>query len=503
MRAVRPALTGQFVGGEEPPAAPEDWRRTSVRRLHLATAPDLPMTPVAVANAGPCGYLLGTVVRDGRLLDETTLRLAAHPDGPVAAVEAELPALGGRHVAVVDAPGGVRVHPDAAATRSVVYDPQARLFGATPAALLSDDDYRGRLDRDLAAALDMPAADHWYPGELTPHEGLLRLLPNHVLDVTAGWKARRHRFAEPPAPAAPGDAADEIAALVTATLGAVAERHTPYLSLTAGRDSRLLLACARPIADEATFFTFAPPERSVDVAAARVLAERWSLSYRELRVSTATPEQADAWLLRVGHAVSGAIREIHPTLAGLRPPEGRDGAGPAGVLLTGMAGEVARGYYWERRDAPGGAIDAATLVARLHLPGDPRVVAAVDAWLAPLRGLPLPFVLDLAYLELRVGCWSGPQGYGSDPYADLVVPLAHARIFELMLGLPPEYRREERLAADVCARQWPELLDLPFNAYSGARGALDRAALPFRAAVARGRHVGGKAKRALALRSRR
>jgi hypothetical protein len=257
------------------------------------------------------------------------------------------------------------------------------------------------------------------------------------------------------------DAAAEIGELVAESLRAVAARQPLSLSLTAGQDSRLLLACARDVVERAEFITFAPRGRTLDVDVAQRLADRFSLRLRVLPHRLATREQSELWLRRTGHVVSGTIREIHPTLEALDSDR---------MLMTGMAGEVGRAYFWrpgdEHRERP---LDAAELVERLHLPPAPRAVEAVERWLAPLADLPITLVLDLAYVELRLGCWSSPQAPGSDPYADQVIALARRRIFELMLGLDPEVRRRERLAVEVCRQRWPELLDLPFNRWSGAR----------------------------------
>ena len=38
-----------------------------------------------------------------------------------------------------------------------------------------------------------------------------------------------------------------------------------------------------------------------------------------------------------------------------------------------------------------------------------------------------------------------------------------------MLSLPSEYKFKNRLNADVIQREWPDLLDLPFNRYVGPR----------------------------------
>jgi hypothetical protein len=449
-------LPRQFVLAQEPPPIPDGWAATRVAGLTLATDPLLPVTELVRPGGDAEAWVLGTVVDGDRLVTGGRIEMAAgeEPAGRVAR-------MGGRHVAVVDGGDGPRLHLDAGGTLSAVYDPRSRRAGSTPAAILGEE-YDARYDAALAAAVGMPDQDHWYPAGLTAHRGVERLLPNHCLDLTTWRPVRTWPGGGPPAPRHPEDAVAEIAAVARDALRAVADARGGLLSVTAGRDSRLLLACARDALDRFELFTFSSGEHSVDVHVARRLARRAGIAVRELRTVAPTPAQDEAWLRRTGHCVGGTIREIHPTLAEL-PPER--------VVMPGMAGEVARAYFWRAGDERAGRVEAADLVERLHLPLHERFVDAVAAWLAPLEGLPVPFVLDLAYVELRLGCWSGPQSYGSDAYGDTLVPLAHREIFEAMLALPEDYRRAEQLAVDVCREAWPELLELPFNRYTGTRRA--------------------------------
>jgi hypothetical protein len=423
----------------------------------VGTAPGLPVTALR-RGVHTCGLLLGTVIRDGTLLAGEPLALPDGGDSPLADAERLLASLGGRHVAVLDLPGHRRLYPDAMATRAVVYSPALRAAGSTPLALyLEPDVYDTCYERDLAATIGMPAADQWYPGALTPHRGVMRLLPNHYLDLDS-WSAIRHWGSEPPPPCQPEQAVSEIGAIVRGQLSAVAARQGLHLSLTAGKDSRLLLACAREIVERIEFFTFVFDADSEDTRIATLLARRLGLRARLLPVVRATPEQSDAFLRRTGHAVSGAIREIHPTLAQLNPTR---------MVLPALGGEVGRAYYWRPHDNRKTPLSPSGLTARLRLPHHPRIVAAVADWLTGLRDLPTRFVLDLALLELRLGGWAGPQTYGSDPFGDTLIPLAQRRVFELMMGLPEDYRTRDLLVSDVCRQLWPELLSLPFNRLTG------------------------------------
>ena len=147
-----------------------------------------------------------------------------------------------------------------------------------------------------------------------------------------------------------------------------------------------------------------------------------------------------------------------------------------------MGGEVGRCFYWRRQDLNGAKLSAPELIRRLRLPPHPRLIGKAEEWLASLPASEAPHVLDLLYIEQRLGCWAAPQGYGQRTTG--MAPLADQQLFELMLSLPWDYRFEQKLAVDLIARLWPELLAYPFNQEFGFRRVLktfrDRARIALR-----------------------
>ena len=96
--------------------------------------------------------------------------------------------------------------------------------------------------------------------------------------------------------------------------------------------------------------------------------------------------------------------------------------------------------------------------------------------LTELPDLPYSTVLELAYVEQRLSCWAGPGHYGNRTSRFELSPFASRRLFSRMLSLPLDYRNAEQLTSDVFPQAWPELLDLPFDEFTGPRGARDTVA---------------------------
>lgn len=448
-------LVGQFVLSQRPADLPPGWSVRERQGWALATHSKLPVAEVVTPGGAPIGWIAGFPVgRDAVAPPRVEFPESAGADP--AALEAALYRLGGRFVGVFLTDRLARVYLDPCGSLAAVYSEARPAVAATPSLL---DGAEHPWDEPLIRLLGMPESGQWYPFGLTPRAGVRRLIPNHFLDLRA-WAPQRHWPSGPIAPDERADAAvQRILDTIRATIATVARAFPLHMSLTAGRDSRLLLACAREQLGRVRFFTFGRERETADTHIARKLARRFGLDHAILPIEPARPEQAAAWLERVGYCVSGDIARSHPTLRHLDPRR---------ALLPGMAGEVGRAFYWRDGDGPATRLSAEDVVARCALPAGDRIAAAAARWLAELSDQSAFTILDLLYVEQRLGCWGGPQQYGGDEFsACQLFPLAHRDIFAATLALPAGYRLGEQLVLDACRASWPELLDYPFNEFAG------------------------------------
>lgn len=434
-------LAGQFDIGAWP-RHHEGWLHRRLGELYVSHCPTLPVVSVQ-ADGAETALVLGTAVLEGQMLADVT--------APPADLESLLGRLGGSY-AVLGADG--TLHLDPCGSLSVVFDPIAGRAGSTPAAILPEDELDERLELSFHARIDRAMhGDGWLPAGLTFVRGVRRLLPNHTLSLTT-WEVTRRWL--PPRPEG-DEAVERHVARVVETLTAQLQALTAdgaYLTLTAGQDSRMLLACARGLLDRIWFFTFVSVDTvTVDQRAAAALRRRLDLPALELFTRSASAQDRAAWQRRSGYAVGGAIMDIHPTLSALDPRR---------RVLPGMAGEVARAYFPlpQPRTATG-------VLTAMHLPPDSTLVAAVDAWMEPLGRLEDRQLMDLAYIEHRLGCWASPQNSANAVFGATVIALSHPTIFDAMLRLPVEFREQHELAPAVCRRGWPEVLEVPFNRFAG------------------------------------
>jgi len=457
---------GQFVLSRDPADLPRQWRTITREGWHLAFN-DVPVHELT-DHSGFLGWCVGYPLADKPVaLDRNSLNtFYQDQSGPW------LLLLIGIDKVLLD-PGG---------QTPVVYDAEHHILASTPTLL------RTAQPRDVAfeRAIGFPDRDGWFPFGLTSRPNVRRLLPNHALDLQQ-WTVSRHW----PTPntsfsvSRPTRATIEnIQSLIERSMRIASERHRVALTITAGCDSRMVLTCAREIVPRSSCITYwNPGAETRDVHIARVLANVAHLDHRFIPRLTASAEQIQDWLYRTGHAVCGSAMKGHRSSTQLDPTQ---------VVVTGMGGEIGRGYYYRRGDAADMALNASTLLQRLGLPPHSDLLEAGSRWLESLRDYDAFVKLDLLYVENRFGCWAAPQRLTNITSTYTFTPFIYRPLIHAFMQLPHYYRWRDRLPRDLMRIAWPELISVPINRYTnGWRGIKDRLAAIARATTGPIRYRGG------------
>ena len=461
-------LAKQFVLGLEPVDIP-GGTRDALPSLHLARVAPLPLVRVSDAEGVPIGALLGTPIDLAArtvLAEKFTISepLGDDVDG---FVERNVFALAGSFIFILDVPGTRRVYLDACGSLSAVYDPGTRRVGATAFALLDADEADRRFRRDLYDQIEI-RREGWFPGGLTAHEGISRLMPNFHLDL-ADFTVRRHWPRAPiPEDSDPEAMCGRIISACEIIIDTVARRRETFIALTAGNETRLLLAASRKI-EGARFVTVEVTDPALDINVARHLARRFGLPHRTIPQAIASESEAADWQARSGMCVSGAGATSSKALQIL---------GPEIQFVGGLGGEIGRGFFWRPGDDAHTLITAENICARFGMPPAPEMTEAIAAWLPSVEGFDSFLKLDLAYIELRMGPWAFATSY-CNPHRRSVHPLIFRESFAAMLALPPSWRRMEhgsnRMLRTCIASRWPELLEVPIGRYGDWRDTLSLA----------------------------
>ncbi len=453
-------LPEQFIVCRDGRHVPPGWSTQAIRGWHLGHHPSLPVT-VLSAGGAPAGWMLGYAISEaGVLLGSETVALpAAMGDDPAPEpFERWVFSHGGRFAAVLLSEGASQVYIDPIGSLSLVYCPSLEAVASTVTVIPREGD-TGELT-DLVRVVGIPESS-MFPLQYTPRKNVWRLVPNHVLDLRQ-WSATRHwPKTEIPQVDDVTGAVDEVVDRVRLHLKALLAKRPMLLRLTAGLDSRMLLACARPWIDRIKTFTaeheWSDEHSWLDCSTATLLARDLGFPYMRLPHCRPRQEHLDEWLMRTGWNCGEERGWRAATTFKQLPPGHSD--------LIALVGEVARGFYWQSDDTERTVIDVDRLARPFRAGQHPLGRAAIASWLDAVPS-PDPFLtLDLFFMEQRLGCWAGlfPYAYG-DQGRFQIFPILHRRIIEAMLALPPlKIRGTELLAHRVMEREWPELLRHPFN----------------------------------------
>ena len=455
-----PELHDQFLISHQPcPHVPAAWSELPLDTGNwtLAHHPNLPVTRVQKAGR-TLGWLLGWAIdKQLGLLRQPVVEAEVDPERPP---ETWVYGLTGRYAVLLLEPGP-RFYLDPCGTLGAVFDEKRPLLASTATAMCGGE---------LSPRPPVLEPNQFYPAGTTAFAGIRRLLPNHYLDMES-WRVVRHWPTEP-FPRVPEQGTTDIEGLVdrivsrlSYTINSVSLASPTYLPLTAGRDSRMLTACARQAKRRVVFVTFKYDDdaRLPDMHVARQIARRFQLNHVGIPLVEPTAADRDVYLARTGFAGHwGKSRDFD--LACRRSLDLNR------AWLTGFGGEIGRAFYWRDSDVGDSRPSPEQLIERLNLPRDHATLQAWSAWQRAVPHRDVFELLDLTYIEQRMGCWAGPHMYGAAPFRVNLTPFADRQLIEALMSLPIQFRRSKRLAEMVISRAWPELLELPFQQLCGFRG---------------------------------
>jgi hypothetical protein len=233
--------------------------------------------------------------------------------------------------------------------------------------------------------------------------------------------------------------------------------------VTAGRDSRLVLAAA--LRAGVSFSTNTGGlDGEPDVEVGRSLAAAAGVPHSLIAddpfgsLFSHWRRAAELLLLTTGGTASLADAVGFPL--GPRP-------GPLPLWHSGQGGEIARGYYAGSSAAVDG-LYRAFVMRRPHRhellsrEGEEAVRTAISQWLEPVvdAGALPEDIPDLFYLLQRMGRWAGPTHGAVEYVRDTTSPLWHRRMLPHLLGLPAPERAREEFHRLLLSRLAPELAEV-------------------------------------------
>ena len=316
------------------------------------------------------------------------------------------------------------------------------------------------------------ARQGWWPGDRTRYLGVRHLLPNHVLNLDSGEASRFWPSATLEARTLASGVQRGSAILKGMVAGAV-QRFPLDVALTAGLDSRLLLAACREVVDRVRFHTFIHYEidnTSTDVVISQKLAQRFGLDHRviecinlrEFRYSV-NPTVSDYRSLYMSNTSNSHLGwgAISYTLERMIPADR--------VLVKANCNEVTRHRFRVRSgdETSNPETLSQTMTTLMGMGGVDFATCAFREWAEASVDAIEAYgydAYDIAFWEQRVGRWQAGDQLERDLDHETFVPFNSREYFSVLLGVSSSYRKApERLHREMIEFMWPNILTVPIN----------------------------------------
>jgi len=370
---------------------------------------------------------------------------------------------GGRWILIVDDGKHIRLFHDAIGLRQVCYtdaDYTSDLWCASQPGLIAERLKFGMDPRsiDFISSFKQRNSEYWWPGDSSPYREIRHLPPNHYLDLDTGSRCRYwpNRLIEK---LPLEEVVEKTANTLQGLMISASNRYDLAVSLTAGWDTRVMLAASRKIRGKVSYMTvkqLGMVGNHADIMVPSLLASKFGLKHDIVEAPSAMSDkfrQAFDKNVPFAHEVWG--RDAQAIL---------DYNSLSKVGLSGSASEIGRCWYREKlygRITPQLLSDVAT-----GLDNDVFAMRSFEKWLAGLNDVFDYNIADLYLWEQRCGRWVAMSQLEFDiAWKDIFTPFNCRELLVNMLAVEEKYRKgpEYALHREVMSTLWPEVLSVPIN----------------------------------------
>ncbi len=375
--------------------------------------------------------------------------------------------LAGRWILIVEDNDGIRLFNDAAGLRQVFYTDVDRCdhlwcasqpkmiasinnFGIDPAAVEHIDSFEFRKDPEFR-----------WPGDGSPYKEIKHLLPNHLLDLKTG-RATRYWPDAPLNTQSVGDAAESVSRMLSGLMQGAARRFDLAVSLTAGLDSRVVLAACKSICDRISVMTVRQIDKPSNYADVTVPAELVSKVGLNLDIVNSS------WLM--DDAFIDAFKQNTTLPHYIYAPDAQailNYYGQRKVVAVGSVSEIGRLSFRSMLRKPETDPTTTEDLCRLQRMGTcPYNMQSFGDWMDNLGNIYNIPILDMFEWEQGHGNWLAMCQLEFDiAWKDLFAPFNCRNLLTTLLSVDRVYRDAPNydLFLNIIERLWPDLLSVPIN----------------------------------------
>lgn len=300
--------------------------------------------------------------------------------------------------------------------------------------------------------------EYFFPGDATLYPQIKHLLPNHYLNITSR-KAVRYWPDRELTPIGLDECVEICAPIIQNMLLAANHRFDLALSLTSGRDSRVLTAAAKPIVKEIYFFSkffWNRNEKHADIAVPKALLTSMGLNHHAFDCNPACRPAIEALYSKNVDSAHTCYYEMIQGMYDQLPGHL--------VWVKGNAIPITKRVYQNKIQSQ--TVDARSVAIALGAPNQPFAIKEIEKWIQGAQPRYNVELLDLLQWENKEGNWQAYTQLEFDPaVGEIFVPYNCRTLLSTMLSLDPKHRKPPgyNMHNALIQKLWPELLAHPIN----------------------------------------
>lgn len=293
-------------------------------------------------------------------------------------------------------------------------------------------------------------------GDGTPFYNIKHLLPNKLLIVNQA-KVVRYWPSAQINEVNLNDGVEKGIKYLTGYLKSANYRYDLLIPVTAGWDSRIILAASKEISENVKYFVnrFANlSESHKDIRISSQIMQRVNLPFEIVNCKKdISAEFINLFKSNINFYQSENKIQEHYSFYNNFSKE---------LLIGGNVSEITRNYY-----GISNGVSAKKLAELFGRPHNKYAIEQCEIWLSEISQEIMDLnvnIYDLFYWEQRLGNWGAMFPTELEISLEEFFPFNSRELLELFLGVNKKYRRKNNHLFKVIINElWPELLEFPFN----------------------------------------
>lgn len=442
------------------------FTQNHIGNWRIETGTDLPIALATFCSGAGQAAVLGLAVDSyGKVITQRTLATNISTMPSLDAVEAYLSSCAGRYAFVISLHDNQRLYLDPVGSLGALYDPHSLTVASTLNILLR---------RRVINNKQYPQSAARFAFGHTKDQFVRRLLPNHYLDLNK-LIGKRHWPKQNDILESSIESEKVIVSKITSRLqqviSALAEHSdSSYLAVSGGVDSRVLLACSKPVLENITLFSHATnPMSRKDTRIARILASKVNQELLVIDPKLNDPDREidDEWLAKAkqslhiataGHSTTTIEHEVLSTL-----PSG-------GIVLRGNVADFLKAVLWRRGvyEYIDNKQHETSLGLHMMMLGDHDVTSSdfmkeqYEGWYSDFVGGAQKRPYDLLFSEQFLSHGLGNVFYGFENNF-YICPFNDRSLLPATIGLSPSQRANFKYTDAIIESLAPELLEVRYT----------------------------------------